>query len=235
MIYTFDSRIRYSEIDHRGVLTLPGLINYFQDCSTFQSEDIGYGVEYGKEHNRAWVLSYWQIVVDRYPNMFEQVTTGTFAYDISGLLAERNFFMNDADGRQLACANSIWVYMNTETGRPVVPDEEELAAYGLEPKLEMEYEGRRIRSAAVYEEKEAFPVCRSHIDTNEHVNNSQYVQMALELLPKDRTVHQVRVAYKKSAVLGDMIYPKLAEEDGRTVIELCDESGNAYAVVELKF
>lgn len=28
-----------------GTLTLPALINYFQDCSTFQSEDVGLGTE----------------------------------------------------------------------------------------------------------------------------------------------------------------------------------------------
>ena len=44
-MYTFESRVRFSEADHTELLTLPGLVNYFQDCSTFQSEDIGYGVE----------------------------------------------------------------------------------------------------------------------------------------------------------------------------------------------
>ena len=36
--YYFDSRIRYSELDENLCLPLHGLINYFQDCSTFQSE-----------------------------------------------------------------------------------------------------------------------------------------------------------------------------------------------------
>ncbi len=44
-MYTFDRRVRYSEIDHHGTMKLPALINYFQDCSTFQSEDIGQGLE----------------------------------------------------------------------------------------------------------------------------------------------------------------------------------------------
>lgn len=44
MKYSFTSRIRYSEIGEDGNLTLPGLINYFQDCSIFQSEAIGEGV-----------------------------------------------------------------------------------------------------------------------------------------------------------------------------------------------
>ena len=98
----------------------------------------------------------------------------------------------------------------------------------------MDYEGRKIRPAAEYEDREAFPVRKYHIDTNEHVNNCQYVQFAMELLPKDQVIHQVRVGYKKSAVLGDVIYPKYAKETDRTVIELCDEKGTSYATVEVK-
>ena len=31
-MYTFDSRIRYSETDETGALSLLGVINYLQDC-----------------------------------------------------------------------------------------------------------------------------------------------------------------------------------------------------------
>ena len=41
--YTIDGRIRFSEVDHTRRITLPGIVNYFQDCSTFQSEDLGLG------------------------------------------------------------------------------------------------------------------------------------------------------------------------------------------------
>ena len=47
--YTFDSKVRFSEVDHTGRITLPGIINYFQDCSTFQSEDLGLGIEHCSE------------------------------------------------------------------------------------------------------------------------------------------------------------------------------------------
>ena len=52
-MYTFDSKVRYSEIDHRGTMTLPALINYFQDCSTFQSESLGFGVKAAKEKKKS--------------------------------------------------------------------------------------------------------------------------------------------------------------------------------------
>lgn len=233
-MYTFDSKVRYSEIDHRGTMTLPALINYFQDCSTFQSESLGFGVKAAKEKKKAWILSYWQVVVERYPELGEEITVGTFASDFKGLFGERNFVMLDKENNRLSCANSLWVYMDMEKGRPILPDKEEIEAYGKEPKLDMDYEGRKIRPAAEYEDREAFPVRKYHIDTNEHVNNCQYVQFAMELLPKDQVIHQVRVSYKKSAVLGDVIYPKYAKETDRTVIELCDEKGASYATVEVK-
>ena len=69
----------------------------------------------------------------------------------------------------------------------------------------MDYESRKIALPEECMSLEPFPVRRYHIDTNEHVNNCQYVQMAMEMLDQERVIRQVRVEYKKSAVLGDMI------------------------------
>ena len=234
MIYTFDSRVRYSEVDHQGTLTLPALMNYLQDCSTFQSEDIGVGLSVLRERKRAWLLSYWQVEVRRYPKLGERITVGTLATGFKGFFGNRNFYIDDENGDRLACANSIWVFMDAEAGRPVKPGEEEIAPYGLEEPLEMDYEGRKIRLPETAQALEPFPVRRAHIDTNEHVNNSQYIQMVMDLLPGDFPVHRLRVDYKKSAVMGDSIFPKLSREEGRTVAELCDDTGRAYVVAELK-
>ena len=222
-MYEFNSRVRYSEIDHHGTLTLPALINYFQDCSTFQSEDVGLGTEVLKAEKRAWILSYWQVI-----------TIGTFPTEFKGLFGNRNFYIKDESGNMIAKAYSVWVFLDTETGRPVRPEEKDIKPYGMGEALDMPYKGRKISLPEETEALEAFPVRRYHIDTNEHVNNCQYVQMALEFLPADRQFRQIRVEYKKSAVLGDVIYPKRSREEDRTVIELCAEDGRPYAVVELK-
>lgn len=232
--YEFDGRVRYSEIDHRGTMTLPALINYFQDASTFQSEAIGLGMDRLKHDKKAWVLSYWQIIVERYPRLCEDITVGTFATEFKGLYGNRNFYMKDRDGRQIACANSIWVFMDLEKGRPARSTVEHIDPYGTCEPLDMPYEGRKIALPEKGEAGEPFPVRKYHIDTNEHVNNCQYVQMALEMVPGDMQLRQVRVDYKKSAVLGDMIFPKLSKEQERTVVELCDADGKPYAIVEMK-
>lgn len=232
MYYTIEGRIRYSEIDHHGTVTLPGIINYFQDCSTFQSEDIGEGRAKLAKKKRAWILSYWQVIVDRYPKMGEKITVGTFSTGFQGLFGKRNFVMKDERGQQVACAHSLWVYLDVESGRPVRPDQEEIDAYGEEPPLEMPYEGRKIVLPKETKDLPVFPVRKYHIDTNEHVNNCQYVQMAMEYIEHAGDIRQVRVEYKNSAVYGDIIVPKVAAEETRTVVELCDESDRIFATVE---
>ena len=233
-MYTFESRVRFSEADHTELLTLPGLVNYFQDCSTFQSEDIGYGVESLKKSGQAWILSAWQIVVNRYPKLGEHIRVSTWATDFTGLFGLRNFKMEDEAGEMAAWANSVWVYMDMKKGRPCRPAKEEVEAYRPEAPLDVEFAPRKIVLPKELEDGESFPVRRHQIDTNEHVNNCQYVQMALEMLPGDALVRQARVDYKKSAVLGDMVCPRVSQEEDRTVIELCDSEGKLYAVVELK-
>ena len=52
-MYQYQTRIRYSELDESGHLKPEALLDYFQDCSTFQSEDLGIGIEYLKA-GRLW-------------------------------------------------------------------------------------------------------------------------------------------------------------------------------------
>ena len=231
-MYTFGSRIRYSETDFEGKLSMASLINYFQDASIFQSEDIGMGVKYLKENHLAWVLSAWQIVVGRYPDACEHVTIGTMPYDMKGFLGYRNFCMMDKGGNYIAKANTLWSLLNTETGKPVPVPEDMLAAYPLEEKLDMEYAPRRIAIPKDGEKREAVVVKKHHLDTNHHVNNQQFIAIAMEYLEENFTVGQVRAEYKMQAFLDDVLYPYVAWDNGNVVVVLENEKGSPYVVVE---
>lgn len=232
--YTIRSRVRFSEIDHTRKITIPGIINYFQDCSIFQSEEIGYGLEYLNKRKKAWMLSAWQIVINRYPQMGEEITVSTWACGFKGICGDRNFCMRDEAGEITACANSLWVYMDLQKGRPAKPGADEMEAYGVSKPLRMECAPRKIDIPEKMTELQPFPVRRYHIDTNQHVNNCQYVQMAKEVYEGEEPIKQVRAEYKKSAVYNDMIMPRTGREDNRTVVELCSVKGQTFATVEFR-
>lgn len=233
-MYTFESRVRFSEIDHTQLMTLPALVNYFQDCSILQSEDLGVGIDALKARKKAWMLSGWQIEVKRYPKLGEAIKVSTWATGFEGLFGFRNFMIEDEAGQMIACANSNWIYMDLGKGRPVKPKEEDIGMYEIGDPIPMEEVSRKIKRAEDAKEMEPIAVRKDQIDTNEHVNNCQYLHMAQESFPVCERPGKLRVEYKKSAVLGDMIYPKAAKEEERTVVELCDEKGTLYAIIEYK-
>ncbi len=232
-MYSFDSRIRYSETDDKGQLTIPGLINYFQDCSTFHSEEAGQGIAELKEKNRAWIIVYWQIEILRLPKLAEEVTTCTLATGMKGMCAKRNFYMKDKEGKMLAQADSIWVLMDTKRMRPTKITLEDIQSYTMEEPLPMEEKKRKIDLPESMEDYPEILVGKEHIDTNGHVNNCRYVQMVFQMLHKEVKPVELRVEYARSAVEGDTICPKIAVEENRIVAGLLDTKGRSYAIVEI--
>ena len=238
-MYSFNSRIRYSETDTNAELTIESLINYFQDCSTFQTQDGPASMEYLKSNGLAWVLNSWQIEINRLPKLCEEVMIGTVPYEIKGYFGLRNFFMDTREGVRLAVANSEWTLFNFEKGIPAKITPEIIEAYPVEERLDMEYLSRKIALP-----KDASPVAADeivvrehHLDTNNHVNNGQYVRMALGRLDNESIkIKRIRAEYRKQARLGDILYPDVYKslQNGNMsyTINLKDADGGSVCKVE---
>jgi acyl-ACP thioesterase len=208
-----------------------GVINYFQDCSTFQSEELGIGLHYLKEHNRVWLLSSWQLQLLQPICLGEQITVGTWPYDFKGFYGYRNFIMKNEKDSVLAVANSIWVYIDTITGRPIRVPEDRLG-YMLEPPYPMEPATRKINIPADFVEQRPIIVTKSNIDSYNHVNNGQYIKLAEEYLPSNFKISSMKVEYCMQAVLGDTILPLVTKEENHYTIVLADLKRKPYAIVE---
>lgn len=231
-MYTFDSRIRYTEINHyKGTMDPSSIINYFQDCSTFQSEDLNLGLSYLVERKRVWLLASWNLSILKQVTLGDYITVGTWPYSFRGFYGYRNFIMKDRNETTIAVADSIWVYMDTESKCPVkVP--KDYGGYVLEPAYPMEHMDRKIFVPEMPNAYSPFPVVKSNIDSYNHVNNGQYVKMAENFLPDNFTVTKMRVEYKAQALLGDIIYPKISYLENKYYIILDSKEGKPYAVVE---
>ncbi len=233
-MYSFKSRVRYSEIDYDSHLSLHSIIDYFQDCSTFEAEYLGVGQDYYKKFKRGWVLSSWQIIVNDYPELYEEILTSTWAYDFKGIYGYRNFIMENNKGEMLAYANSIWVYIDTETGLPTRIDKAHADKYKVQEKLDMDYAPRKILIPENLKQLDSFPVVRANIDTNKHVNNGQYILMGKELLPEEFKIRKMRADYRSAAKLGDFITPMIANINDGYIVVLADSKGNPYTTIEFK-
>ncbi|MBR5597850.1 MAG: acyl-[Lachnospiraceae bacterium] len=233
-MYQFESRVRFSETDKKRKLTLEAIVDYFQDCSTFQTEDLGVGFSYLLPQNLTWVLSYWQVVIEEYPELGDTIHICTIPYDFKGFFGKRNFFMENKERKRIVTADTLWTLIDMEKMLPMKIPSEVAEAYPKEDKIEMNYLPRKIAICGKEEAKNSITIERHHLDCNNHVNNGQYIKMAAVYLPEEFHICQMRAEYKNQAHLQDVIYPYTYEDGNKVTVCLCDESKKPYVVVEFE-
>lgn len=238
-MYTYSGIVRYSECDARGRLTLPALVNYFQDCSTFHTESIDAGFEHCSGLGFAWFIAAWQIRIGRMPRFAEPVSLETWVRCDKPLLANRSYRMTGEGGEELLRADSLWFPFNIAAGRPMrIPESEKFYLNDAVP-FEMPPTQRKLALAGEGEGEEvgSVPVAPHHLDSNGHVNNAQYVSVACDAVyVRDPSFapREVLVAYKQAAKLGDVLHLRLHAEDGGYGVSLKDAAGREYATVLLR-
>lgn len=231
-MFQVQRRVTYSDVGPDYKVDMAQIINYFQDCSCFHSDSLGVGVENMDNVGKVWIMNGWQIIVDRYPKYGETVDVGTWPYEFKGPLGLRNFVIDDVNGQRIVKANSVWAIVDAQTGSLTRVDEKLSESYTLEPKEDMVYAPRKIKYSGVFETLESFRVMRDWLDTNQHMNNGRFAALALEYIPENFKIKQMRVEYKHSAFHGDVLVPKRQVADGKIVILIENSEGTVCAVTE---
>ena len=232
MIYSEEIRVRYSEVGENGILTPVAIVNYMQDITMIHSQTLAGEHKILKEEEECWVLSGWQIDILKEVESFDKIKLCTSPYDFKGPMGLRNCWLESLEGEKLVVANSFWTFIDLKKMMPKKVTKEVAERYEpLCDKIDMEYTPRKIKVPDMVEKRPPIEVKYSQIDTNHHVNNCQYVATALEVLGLRDGICRIRTEYKKSAVLGDVFYPYVNEENGNYVVDLRDAEGTSYAII----
>lgn len=236
MKYSFTSRIRYSETDKNMKLTFPAMMDYFQDTSTFHGEDNGLPLDLLYSKNLAWVLSGWQVRIFKHLGLNDIATFTTWAYNFRHCIGLRNYTLRDNSGTLCAVADTQYVLMDMEKQLPTRITQFLADGYTLEPEAHISVDmPRKIADAKNETALELLPVKEYMIDTNNHVNNSQYIKLSMSYLPKDMEFNCFRAEYKRQARLGDVFYPYRSELENGIQIKLCDADHDEYFIAEWTF
>lgn len=206
--YIKEFEIHYYEINKYQEATPVSILNYLEETAICHSEAIGFGVAKLLEMGLGWVLNRWKITMLRYPEWNEKIVVETWPSGFDRFYASREFRILDSNGLEIGKASSVWLLVNLERKRPVRITAEIFEAYGIcDRKAHREFHDFKNR----VEPKEAidFYVRRSDIDTNNHVNNTKYLEWMLEALPddiiKEHTLNSFEIFYKKETVYGSSI------------------------------
>ncbi len=213
-MYEYKGRIRYSECDRYGRLSIAGVIDYLQDIATLHSEDMNVGLAYLAERDLGWVVTNYTMNIRSLPKMGEEITIKTYPHSMKACVAARSFEMIDKKGERFAEAISTWALMNIKEMKPAKVTDEMLTAY--DPLIRPEFTPETLKLKAEGDEEKVgeFKVSEAEIDTNGHMNNGAYARIAEKFLPDGFSLQSCAFAYKKMLFLDENaeVYRKVTDD-----------------------
>lgn len=220
-MYSLIYKVTTSTCDSEGKLKLYSALQMMQDCSEMWIDSEPQVKDYFARENMAQLLASRQVEIVRVPDFKEELTVTTSVYGMKPMFGFRNTFIYDAEGKPCYRTWSMGAFVDKANGKLKRVDDTVAGSLLIEPQLEMDYKDRRIILPKTEGEVlEPVKVMRSDIDYNKHLNNANYVRMAMEFLPEDFEIKGLRVEYRVAAKLGDMLVPTIYKHDGVIIVSL---------------
>ena len=220
-MYSLIYKVTTSTCDSEGKLKLYSALQMMQDCSEMWIDSEPQVKDYFARENMAQLLASRQVEIVRVPDFKEELTVTTSVYGMKPMFGFRNTFIYDTEGKPCYRTWSMGAFVDKANGKLKRVDDTVAGSLLIEPQLEMDYKDRRIILPKTEGEVlEPVKVMRSDIDYNKHLNNANYVRMAMELLPEDFEIKGLRVEYRVAAKLGDMLVPTIYKHDGVIIVSL---------------
>lgn len=220
-MYTINSQATTSSCGADGKLKLVSALQMMQDCSELWIDSEPTFKCFLQEQGVAQLLASRQVEVIRRPSFREKLTITTSVYDVKPMFGFRNTFIYDEAGNVCYRSYSVGVFVHKKSGRLTRLSDEVIQACAIDERLPMNYLDRRIMVPQA--ETIQFPlveVQRNDIDYNLHMNNANYVRIALELLPELFQPQTMRVEFRVPAKLGDELQPEMVQTNNAIYVVL---------------
>ena len=178
-------RVRSYETDPLGRLQVPILCKLLQEVAVAHASILGVSVETMAERGTAWVLSRLHLTLDHWPRGDEEIVIETWPEAMNRLLVERRFAIFDSNEAQIGAVSTLWCVLDLARRRPVrLPQE----VWGRMDEFEIGSDPVRAGELTAPDPADrelAFTVRRSDLDVAEHVNNTSYVEWAIEAVQEE--------------------------------------------------
>jgi len=237
LVYQEKKRVACYESDSTEKMLPTTAMNYFQEASTNQGNQLGLGGDYLKANNLAWFLVKYVIQFNDYPRYQDEVTVTTRATGMDKFCATRRFTIEDASGAERVIADTQWLLINRDTEKMERIDEHpEMDAYQCFEKGQPIF--KKIAKINQIDLEKSFSVRFLDIDFNKHVNHVKYLAWAIEVLPlevvKTKQLSEAKMVYKAQCFYGDQIRA-LGEqlEENHYRIEIVNQDNTVLCQLEL--
>jgi acyl-ACP thioesterase len=224
--------IFWHDTDMYGELSFAALSRYLQETAWVNAESMGFGYTKALELNQAWVLVRQLIKMHRMPKWGEKIYIETWPRLKEGLFAHRDYQIISEKDEILGGVSSSWMIIDLKTRKPhklEIFNETELNLVDKkaldEPagKILFKDDGKKIDSRLVR---------FSDMDYNGHVNNSKYVEWAMDALSSaglQAKYNNLHINFHMEVKLGEKVDLYMKEVENKILMKATNkESKNIF-------
>ena len=234
--------IRTYEIDNKKKATLPALVKLMHEAAMQNVLRLKLSVWDLEPHQISWVLMRKKIILERLPDLGEEITIETYPAGFEKFFTYRDYKVYDSKGDRIAYASSTWLLMDTVKRRMTrIPQfilDIRDRFQGVENWLERP-DGKLPKFVTSDQQKE-YLVNWHDLDFNMHLNNTFYVQWMLECLPdevlKNGKLKSFDITYRQEATWKEKIISEIQQLEDKQflhrLIRASDEKELAAALTQ---
>lgn len=241
MIVEHKTYVGLRDIGKDNRLSTKGLLSALEDAGCKHSEMAGLGITNINETKRSWLILSWRVKVLSRPEFNTNLVTKTWSRKMDKLYAYRDYNVFDEAGNPVAIASSKWLLVDYDSGRILkLSDElsqnfktEDKKAFEEDDELELNF-NYKINNRICYR------VGKSQIDLNHHLNNINFLDLAIEVLKESiDSYNEIQILYKKQIMLDEEIYVYDCSSEEAKYVIITDQEDNidlkkVRAVIKLK-
>jgi acyl-ACP thioesterase len=218
--FTHERKVRLGDVTTSGRLRLDALARYLQDVA---SDDVGDAGITG-----AWVMRRLALEIVRLPRFGDDVGLTTFCSGTGSRLAERRTTLA-VDGEAAVEAVAVWVYLNSDTGRPAPLEPWFLDLYG-EAAGGRRVSGRlRLARPPLDAPARPWPLRVTDFDVLGHVNNAVHWEAVEDELARgtpSRRIVAAELEHRSPVEPGETLELRSGGDDELLAVWLVGRAGD---------
>jgi medium-chain acyl-[acyl-carrier-protein] hydrolase len=241
-IFKKEYKINIFNVDSEHKCKFSSLVDFLWDVVISQSDYLGETKE-GFVHNQCiWVLLKYDITIYEYPKFRDTITVDTKVLGTKKFYGYRKNTIKNSEGKVIGEVFSTAILIDFEKRRPMRISSDQSEIYGLTGELDEIPHLDDIPKIQKEDYVKDYPVRYSDIDSNGHVNNVKYMEMAIDTLPRyilnEYKLFNIKVLFKKETTDGDTLHisSEVVNNDNNNITTIHTiTSNNGTLLTKLQF
>lgn len=225
-VYSEKFRTRESDFDVNGNIKPSAVLDFFQEIAGTHALILGLGFDNLIENDLLWALVKVKFEIIASPKSHQNVVVKTWPLAPSRIALQRDYLIEDEDGKVLVKGTSEWVTMNAKTRKLVISND----IYPLESFCEDRAFEDKIKKVPDFKlETNAKIIIPEFcdLDRNIHVNNIKYADFVMNMLCSEESVpvKTFQIDFHKEIYKGEKIHLYMQNDDHAVLFKGTGEDG----------